>query len=349
VFYWPHNSVFEEREHKSYPMKRKSGEYEAVKDKTFDEIVREISRLTKKKKQKTTTTTTTEAPVTSGVEDDYDYDDDEPQGDEADETVEDTGHQQIYPNKNQYQADAADAYNPGDLTSLKMKQLGTPDAVRNSMRQHIEAQRKKDQNWEQHYMRSMRESKCKIPKPQVFPSSSDPSKIYVPRCTVLYRCSDDTACCPSADKTCVADKYEWVELDFRVSIPFNGTSMSVTHLFLNHTSCHCVEKSIYHRTKAPDPITRPDDSCHCPSSFNKVYEGSNCKCEFTCTSDCMLKREGQEYFNMEERGCISRGLCKRPPCNYGHYKLHEGRCPKRDERIAGVIGRGGQQSQHKLF
>lgn len=63
----------------------------------------------------------------------------------------------------------------------------------------------------------MIESRCKDPKPQVFPSSNDPTRLYTPRCTILYRCSDDTACCPSVDKTCVANTKEWIELAFMVS------------------------------------------------------------------------------------------------------------------------------------
>lgn len=73
-------------------------------------------------------------------------------------------------------------------------------------------------DWQDHYRRYMIESRCKDPKPQVFPSSSDPTRLYMPRCTILHRCSDDTACCPSVDKTCVANTKERIELAFMVSL-----------------------------------------------------------------------------------------------------------------------------------
>lgn len=71
--------------------------------------------------------------------------------------------------------------------------------------------------WAEHVQRTDHEAKCKIPKPKVILSSNDPSMRFVPRCTILHRCSDDTACCPSAEKTCVAKQTEWVDLDFQVS------------------------------------------------------------------------------------------------------------------------------------
>lgn len=68
-------------------------EYDRAKEKTFDEIAREISLIRKRKRHHrtttTTTSTTTEAPITPGLDGDYDNDDDYFQDDVADYTRED--------------------------------------------------------------------------------------------------------------------------------------------------------------------------------------------------------------------------------------------------------------------
>lgn len=69
------------------------GDYERVKDKTFDEIAREISKIRNRKRiDRTTTTstsTTSEAPITPGLDGDYDNDDDYFQDGEAEDDRED--------------------------------------------------------------------------------------------------------------------------------------------------------------------------------------------------------------------------------------------------------------------
>lgn len=101
-YYRPQNSVtFSQKSEKLFPPVKPKPDSDNVRERTFDEIVQEIARLTKRKNKKTTTTTTV-APVTSGLDDDYDYDDDdEPQGDEASEDAgnEDSEPQQLYRHK----------------------------------------------------------------------------------------------------------------------------------------------------------------------------------------------------------------------------------------------------------
>ncbi|XP_063702735.1 uncharacterized protein LOC134832587 isoform X2 [Culicoides brevitarsis] len=339
-----------------------SSHYQKAKEKTFDDIVREISQYKKRKrfhKTTTTTTTTTEAPS----EDDYvEYDDDADfQADEegtydngylAPERQPGSSSEKYVPAKKQdtrqIQNDPPqhEHYNPGDLTDLKFRNFGTRQDVRKQFNMHVESQKASRKEWQDHYRRNLMETRCKDPKPQVFPSSTDPTRLYTPRCTILYRCSDDTACCPSVDKTCVANTKEWIELAFMVNFPLNGTSRQIFESFENHTSCHCVLKSVVASSRAaPAPITRPKQ-CQCPRIFTEVLEDNgDCKCE--CLShECQMIRKGQEHFSMEERSCISRGICKRPHCDYGHYITHEGRCPRREEKFDAL---SGAKQHHHLY
>lgn len=151
-----------------------------------------------------------------------------------------------------------------------------------------------------------------------------------------------------------------------MNFPLNGTNLQIFETFENHTSCHCVPKHLVAPPRtAPAPITRPKQ-CQCPRIFTEVLEDNgDCKCE--CLShECQMKRKGQEHFSMEERryflicfyktyiikykknylfSCISRGLCKRPRCDFGHYITQEGRCPRREENFDLVSSNNQHQSR----
>lgn len=85
---------YEKIPHKSGKTKTESGktyrhvenyQHQKVKEKTFDEIIREISQFNKRKRfHKTTTTTTTSTTESPELEEDYIYDDEDFQDDEAD-------------------------------------------------------------------------------------------------------------------------------------------------------------------------------------------------------------------------------------------------------------------------
>lgn len=70
-----------------------------------------------------------------------------------------------------------------------------------------------------HSSRMSRETVCRVPRPKVikvadhYPSSG---KFYVPTCTLLHQCSEDSGCCPGTQK-CVAKKAVPVILYFYVS------------------------------------------------------------------------------------------------------------------------------------
>lgn len=61
------------------------------------------------------------------------------------------------------------------------------------------------------------EGECRRPKPKLIPIQIDPAKKYFPHCTILHRCSDDTGCCSTDQRTCTAHTEEEVDLYFYVS------------------------------------------------------------------------------------------------------------------------------------
>lgn len=62
-----------------------------------------------------------------------------------------------------------------------------------------------------------REALCKVPRPRVISIPSHPSQAYMPPCTILHRCNDETGCCKSQALKCVPKQYEIVTLYFIVS------------------------------------------------------------------------------------------------------------------------------------
>ncbi|KAG8222675.1 hypothetical protein J437_LFUL002558 [Ladona fulva] len=72
----------------------------------------------------------------------------------------------------------------------------------------------------QHALRVSREGSCKIPRPRVVQVKSiypHPSKTYIPHCTILHQCGDDTGCCRHESLSCVPISTHRVELHFYVS------------------------------------------------------------------------------------------------------------------------------------
>lgn len=69
----------------------------------------------------------------------------------------------------------------------------------------------------QHAARIYAEASCKIPKLRIIAVQGDASKTYVPHCTQLHRCGDDTGCCGSDTRTCVPKTLHEIDLYFYVS------------------------------------------------------------------------------------------------------------------------------------
>lgn len=121
----------------------------------------------------------------------------------------------------------------------------------------------------EHGVRMREFGACRTPRPQVvYVTASDPSKIYLPRATLLHRCSDLTGCCPHASQACRPLSSESVELYFfTLTLKVNhrrhhhgGGSGMRQHQriekmsFTNHTRCGCRQRN------AVDDIDAADDS-----------------------------------------------------------------------------------------
>lgn len=99
----------------------------------------------------------------------------------------------------------------------------------------------------QHGVRVKEDASCRLPRAQVvYVNSTDPSKVYMPRGTLLHRCSDQTGCCPHATQTCQPLQMATVELYFfTLSLQINTRHRVRQHqrieklLFTNHTLCGC--------------------------------------------------------------------------------------------------------------
>lgn len=64
--------------------------------------------------------------------------------------------------------------------------------------------------------RTKKDGRCQWPNKKVIEMPHHASKVYNPRKYVIHQCSDDTACCGSMDKTCIAKQTEEIVLWFHV-------------------------------------------------------------------------------------------------------------------------------------
>uniref|UniRef100_A0A182TFE2 Uncharacterized protein n=1 Tax=Anopheles melas TaxID=34690 RepID=A0A182TFE2_9DIPT len=87
--------------------------------------------------------------------------------------------------------------------------------------------------------------------------------------------------------------------------------------------------TILHRCEDDTGCCGPTQTC-APKTTSEV------QLYFYVSSDsyvCIRFKEGFESFSMETRKCIRSKRCTVPQCEYGMYNPHEGRCPKKSDRI----------------
>lgn len=102
-----------------------------------------------------------------------------------------------------------------------------------------------------HGARVRTEGACQHPQPLiVYVNKTDPSKVHLPRGTVLHRCNDLTGCCSDPLETCTAIEKQTIELYF-ITITLKKQSTAYRQrrirqspqiekiLFTNHTRCGC--------------------------------------------------------------------------------------------------------------
>ncbi|XP_070391236.1 uncharacterized protein [Dermacentor albipictus] len=127
----------------------------------------------------------------------------------------------------------------------------------------------------EHFLRIRTTARCRVPRTRVVHVKefySDPSKEYLPRCTILHRCGDDSGCCDSEQYQCVPRAVQEVTLHF-YTIHLqnqNGGEVALRNsvtklLFPNHTECECQPVNDIPRTAA-----RPSRIAHHSGEHNKV-------------------------------------------------------------------------------
>ncbi|XP_074602174.1 uncharacterized protein LOC141855885 [Brevipalpus obovatus] len=124
-----------------------------------------------------------------------------------------------------------------------------------------------------HFNRALREARCKDPLPRVVHISDvymSSRKKYLPHCTVLFRCSQDTGCCHSEDMVCGPKTIQTVKLNFwTVELTRGGQRKGVEILtFDNHTECEC--KSIIDEFTSKEPTSSIDVS---NDMDNRIIDG----------------------------------------------------------------------------
>ncbi|XP_062120973.1 uncharacterized protein LOC133835105 isoform X3 [Drosophila sulfurigaster albostrigata] len=240
-------------------------------------------------------------------------------------------------NNNGHNANADNNYShnyiPGKLTELKNKQLGNPKAVSNSRRGH----NPDSELAEKHYRTVMEEAMCHEPQMRCMRVERDPSKIYRPHCTKLFRCSEDSGCCRSRSEICAPKEYHEVELTFYVSTVGSRKSTTEKLSFVNHTKCHCIERTNFYNgalSNVGELQQAAILNCNCPKLFEKIIQNDGkCRCDCTSSSNhCAYLKTGIEHFSMKDRKCIHQGICKAPTCQYGNYMEKHGRCPNENEQ-----------------
>uniref|UniRef100_A0A182VV29 Platelet-derived growth factor (PDGF) family profile domain-containing protein n=1 Tax=Anopheles minimus TaxID=112268 RepID=A0A182VV29_9DIPT len=243
------------------------------------------------------------------------------------------------------------------LTDYKQANFGSKDAVERSYNAYSNINIARSEA-KKHIDRITTEGKCQVPKPKIIPASNDRTKVFTPHCTILHRCEADTGCC-APPQTCAPKSTNDVKLFFYVSsdtyvsnIGPRQQSTVTTLTFTNHTECHCVQlDSVLNQRGSRPQIQNSLEnsaegsggssgsslsvSCTCPHHFKPVIDNeSQCYCDcLSSDRDCIRFKEGFENFSMETRKCIRSKKCNVPRCEYGMYNRHEGRCPKKIDRI----------------
>uniref|UniRef100_A0A0A1WHD7 Placenta growth factor n=1 Tax=Zeugodacus cucurbitae TaxID=28588 RepID=A0A0A1WHD7_ZEUCU len=242
-------------------------------------------------------------------------------------------------------------YIPGTLTRQKQEELGTIAAVQETRRSHAVKHKHEKALAGEHVKQILSEAACRVPQRRVERIQRDPSKTYMPHCTVLHRCTDETGCCRSERQTCAPKRTKNVDLYFYVR-SINEKRGTVERLtFINHTECHCVDKSrqqvdeyhnmaMYDMNYGGQTLRRATIlNCNCPKLYEKILqEDGFCRCD--CSSGntgCDWLKRGMEHFSVIDRKCITEGRCKPPTCEHGNYIKKYGRCPRREEQLPAAL------------
>uniref|UniRef100_A0A0A9Z801 Platelet-derived growth factor (PDGF) family profile domain-containing protein n=1 Tax=Lygus hesperus TaxID=30085 RepID=A0A0A9Z801_LYGHE len=196
-----------------------------------------------------------------------------------------------------------------------------------------------------HRAKAASETKCRFPAPRVvrvLEQHPSATKQYIPSCTVIHQCSENTGCC-SSSRRCGPKRIEKVELPFyavQISAGMGGHHTRKTYkteklVFFNHTECECLQRTDdMPRDVLPTPDPPAGPKCQCPSPFNvRILSGGACSCDcFDREKDCIKYKKGKDYLNHKDRLCIEMRKCLVPTCDFGLYVRRSGRCPRIGEK-----------------
>ncbi|XP_050524738.1 uncharacterized protein LOC126896201 isoform X2 [Daktulosphaira vitifoliae] len=286
-------------------------------------------------------------------DDDDDDDDEEEEDDELTQKVVRLRHWNRWDGDNTLFDKNVQKHEPAKTMSTisenKWKLLGSRKTVeetfRNSHRISIQQGVNDGNEAYKHQMRIAKEALCKVPRPRVIKASDiypSSNKRYIPSCTVLHVCADDTGCCGSPLLKCGPKSTQPLHLQFLVytepGLGDRHASDRQTYqkslLFYNHTECECQSK--IEEMMPRDTITTSlssDNHCKCPTEYTVRYlANGSCSCDcFDKQRECIRYKKGNLYFNHLDRYCITSGQCLLPMCEYGVYSHRTGRCPKKYE------------------
>ncbi|XP_023159671.2 uncharacterized protein LOC111591960 isoform X3 [Drosophila hydei] len=228
----------------------------------------------------------------------------------------------------------------GSQTAHKEKLLGTPEAVLNARREREEAKALAAKA-NAHIEEVLKENSCHLPQKRCMSAGRDPSKIYMPHCTFVHRCSEDSGCCHSRTEICAPKRTHKVEKYFFVKALKDKRSKPEMLTFVNHTECHCIDRSNYYAegiiSSSGAVVQRATMlNCNCPGHFERILQNDGqCRCDCSSSNyDCDYRKRGSEHFSLEDRKCIKEGRCKPPTCQYGPYMEKIGRCPNYHEQTS---------------
>lgn len=276
-------------------------------------------------------------------EDDLDYEDDDEDSKEE--------HEFFYSVDEDVQAEEPSTSPPktlSKLTEYKWNHFGTKEKVDESMRKQLNLNPSKEQlNVNaviEHYQRVNQQSKCSTPLPRVISVQQEhrnPSISYIPACTVLHRCAEDSGCCKRHTR-CQYKTRVLVTLYFYAKVIGKDHSTVERLNFYNHTECECKEtEDIPYNIDSENGFDLEtqqendnDTSCSCPKPYQSVIKSHKCACDCDENDeDCIILKKGREHFSMTNRICIQDNLCGMPTCEYGAYMISEGKCPTKQDKL----------------
>lgn len=213
-----------------------------------------------------------------------------------------------------------------------------------------------------HFLKIRNDARCRTPGTKVIRVKDyypDPTKEYLPRCTIIYRCGDDSGCCDNDAFQCVPRFVQEVALPFyTLHISKQGVKIGNTIeklLFINHTQCECQpvndQPRLEEKVTSDAEIKVHHSNCReCPVPFyRREYPDGRCTCDcFDRQRPCLRIKRGRDSLAEIERRCVETGYCHIPDCEYGEYDVVTGLCPKRmDSEGHKKIGLKSLTSNHR--